>query len=341
MITLDKPAIILAPMDGVTDPLMRRLLTQRMPFSGCVSEFVRVSGLVPPKKVLVKSVPEIQSGSVTDSGVPVAIQLLGGDPDRLARTAQLAVEMGANCIDLNFGCPAPTVNRHDGGATLLRFPERIEGIVRAVRSALPIAIPVSAKFRLGWDDSIAIHENAERAARGGANWIAIHGRTKMQGYHPPAFWEPIGAVNRALDIPVIANGEIWNVDDLKRCQDITECQHFMLGRGVLANPILATQCARHLGLRVVSDGYEGFDGEAVWSQIVSDVVWLSREKGEAERRTLSRVKQWLNYAHKRGCISWFSTAKRCRDIKELLSTLDRCGVPTNLADFYRNAIAAA
>ncbi len=341
MITPDKPAIILAPMDGVTDPLMRGLLTQRMPFSGCVSEFVRVSGLVPPKKVLIKSVPEIQAGSVTSSGVPVAIQLLGGDPDRLARTAQLAVEMGATCVDLNFGCPAPTVNRHDGGATLLRFPERIENIVRAVRSALPIAIPVSAKFRLGWDDPSAIHENAERAALAGADWIAIHGRTKMHGYNPPAYWKPIRDVNRALDIPVIANGEIWTVEDLKRCQDITNCKHFMLGRGVLANPFLAEQCARHLGLPVLSECYDSLHEGAVWSQIVSDVVWLSREKGEAERRTLSRVKQWLNYAHKRGSISWFSTAKRCRDIKELLSTLDRCGVPTASADFHRRVTAAA
>ena len=179
-------ALFLAPMEGVTDAPMRTLLGERGGFTHLVTEFLRVSQLVPPARLFLKHMHEIRTGSCTASGHPVILQLLGGNPERLAETAALAVANGAKSIDLNFGCPAPTVNSHDGGATLLKHPQRIEMIVRAVRDALPGHIPVSAKLRLGWDSHDPIHENARRAEQGGASWIAIHGRTKTQGYMPPA-----------------------------------------------------------------------------------------------------------------------------------------------------------
>ncbi len=317
------PALVLAPMDGVTDALMRAFFTARVPFTYCVSEFVRVSGLVPPAHVFRKDIPELFNRSATDSGVPVGVQLLGGDPERLGESAQRAVSLGASVIDLNFGCPAPTVNRHDGGATLLKFPDRIEAIVSAVRNAVPSFIPVSAKLRLGWDDPEAIYVNAERAARGGASWIAIHGRTKMQGYTPPAYWKPIGEVRKNVGVPVVANGEIWSIDDLKRCQDESGCLHFMLGRGALANPLLVNECAAYLGIErrpplPLLDG-KGFK---LWRGLIDDLVRVSRDAAEADRRTLARVKQWLNYAHHRRVIDWFDRVKRARDSRELSVALD-------------------
>src|SRR5205085_9731020 len=114
--------------------------------------------------------------------------------------------------------------------------------------AVPADLPVSAKLRLGWDNIHAIHVNAERAAEGGADWITIHARTKSQGYRPPAYWKPLGEVRARLRIPVVANGEIWTIDDLRRCRDETGCQHFMLGRGALVDPNLARIAARELGL---------------------------------------------------------------------------------------------
>src|SRR5207248_8564004 len=98
---------------------------------------------------------------------------------------------------LNFGCPAKTVNRHDGGATLLKYPQRIRDIVRAVRAAVPGHVPVSAKMRLGWDSIDPIEENAAMAAEGGASWLTIHGRTRLAGYAPPIFWRPIGRVRES------------------------------------------------------------------------------------------------------------------------------------------------
>ena len=108
------PALVLAPMDGVTDGLMRKVLTRRMPFTYCVTEFIRVSGNVVSKRSIRADVPELDTGSVTASGAAVQVQLLGGDPELLALTALHAIECGAFGVDLNFGCPAPTVNRHDG-----------------------------------------------------------------------------------------------------------------------------------------------------------------------------------------------------------------------------------
>ena len=318
-----KPARVLAPMDGVTDALMRRLLTRRMPFSYCVTEFIRVSGLVPPEKTFLLDVPELRSGSRTESGAAVQVQLLGGDPERLAESALRAVRLGASGIDLNFGCPAPTVNKHDGGATLLKFPDRVERIVAVVRAAVPLDIPVSAKLRLGWDDPRAIHTNAERASRGGASWITIHGRTKMQGYTPPAYWEPIGEVRRNLDIPVVANGEIWSVDDLRRCQDQSGCEHFMVGRGALAEPGLVAELSTALGMRV-SENHVGRCGgdAALWRPLLNDVVGLSRSVGEHERRTISRVKQWLNYARHKGAVRFFDSLKRLESLDAILVHID-------------------
>jgi len=315
-----QPALVLAPMDGVTDSLMRTLLTRRMPLSYCVTEFIRVSGLVPPDRVFTQDVPELARGATTPCGCPVQVQLLGGDPERLAESALRAVELGAQAIDLNFGCPAPTVNRHDGGATLLKFPDRVERIVRTVRSAVPHGIPVSAKLRLGWEDPNAIHVNAERAARGGASWITIHGRTKMQGYTPPAYWKPIGEVRRSLDIPVVANGEIWSVTDLQRCREESGCEHFMVGRGALAEPGLLTGLARELSMAIAPQHLEECGGDAVkWFPLLQELVDESVSSGEAERRTLARIKQWLNYARHKGAVSWFDSVKRLQSVREILS----------------------
>lgn len=328
-----RPALALAPMDGVTDFLMRELISRHAPVSYCVTEFIRVSGEVPPHRTFLKDVPELKAGSVTSNGTPVQLQLLGGHPGRLAEAALRAVELGATAIDLNFGCPAPTVNRHDGGATILRTPSRVEEIVRAVREALPPQVPVSAKLRLGWDDPKAIFENASRAERGGASWITIHGRTKFQGYTPPAYWEPIGEVRRNSSVPVVANGEIWDVGDLKRCRDETGCEHFMVGRGVLADPGLLKTLAQELELPTSEFHLASIKDEPnVWAGLMQELVEMSVEARESERRTLSRMKQWLSYSHKRGSVSWFDNVKRCDTVCEFLDVVRKSGSQSRADD---------
>src|SRR5688572_23777774 len=124
-------ALVLAPMDGITDAPMRALQGATGAFTYAVSEFLRVSAEPIPAKVFRRDVPEVCNGGRTHTGLPVQVQILGGDPERMAVSASAACESGATAIDINFGCPAPTVNRHDGGASLLQHPYRIRDIVAA------------------------------------------------------------------------------------------------------------------------------------------------------------------------------------------------------------------
>jgi tRNA-dihydrouridine synthase C len=329
------PALILAPMEGVTDAPMRACLTERGGFDFCVTEFYRISQDVPASRAFLRHMPELAFGARTPAGVPVQLQLLGGNPERMALAAERAVAAGAIAIDLNFGCPAPTVNRNDGGATLLKHPERLEAIVRAVREAVPRALPVSAKLRLGWDNPRDIFVNAERAVRGGASWITIHGRTKVQGYAPPALWAPIGEVQRALNgsshgrdgIAVVANGDIRTLEDFLRCREETGCEHFMIGRSALANPSLVPAIRRELGMASAqklsfpdqSAATVDWSQAANWLPVLRRFHALCESTADNENYMLCRTKKWLGYvssfnASARGA-TWIQELRRTPDAK--------------------------
>jgi tRNA-dihydrouridine synthase C len=264
-------------------------------------------------------VPEARAGWRTPSGCPVQLQLLGGDPEKLARTAERACRAGAPGVDLNFGCPAPTVNRHDGGATLLKSPERIRAIVEAVRAAVPAHLPVSAKLRLGWDRHDPIHVNTELAAEAGASWITIHGRTKVQGYRPPAHWEPIGEVRRRLaPLPIVANGDIWTIDDLRRCRDATGCEHFMLGRGALADPLLAARARRELRPHVDNPAEPS---SLDWAAAIGRFAELCVATSGNPRYALCRAKQWLRLGSLQNASLWNEGVGRASTLGELCSEL--------------------
>lgn len=303
-------------MEGVIDPPMRQFLSERGGFDYCVSEFVRVSRLAPPAHVFHRQVPELGQGARTASGMEVQLQLLGGEPERMAEAALIACRAGATGIDLNFGCPAPTVNRHDGGASLLRFPRRIREIVEAVRRAVPATLPVSAKLRLGWDSIEEIHLNAEMAAQGGASWLTIHGRTKVQGYAPPAHWKPIGQVRRNLGLPIVANGEIWTLEDFRRCREDSGCEHFMLGRGALADLSLVHRIRVELGLEARAIEPD----EHSWPSAIRRFAEVMHERRQSPARTLRRVKQWMGLAGSKGGgnQALFQAIKRAASLEELL-----------------------
>lgn len=327
-VRLGQPAVLLAPMEGVIDAPMRAFLTEAVGVGAldfCVTEFVRVTQDVPPEWVLKREIPELLSRGVTAAGVPVVVQFLGGDPLLLAESARIAVETGALAIDLNFGCPSPTVNQHDGGATLLKFPKRIREIVSAVRQAVPKEIPVSAKLRLGWDRADAIHENARMAAEGGADWLTIHGRTKVQGYAPPAAWEPIGEVRAALPIPVVANGDIYTLDDLKRCRDVTGCEHFMIGRGILSDLSLAAAIAGELKGQTVEPRFLATLSAEKWREATARFVEISLELSGNEGYTLSRLKQWINMANRKSPIPWFDRFKRTQNLADAMQVIREAG----------------
>jgi len=316
MLAPDRPALILAPMEGVTDAPMRAVQGACGAFTFAVSEFLRVSHSVPPRSVFLKHIPELRTDCRTSTGLPVQVQLLGGDAGLMAASAVVACEAGARAIDINFGCPAKTVNRNDGGATLLKYPKRIREIVSSVRAAVPVEIPVSAKLRLGWDTTDAIFENAEMAAEGGAAWITIHGRTREAGYAPPIHWSPVGAVRERLKIPVVANGDIWDLEGFRRCREETGCIHFMLGRGALANPTLARSVAVDLRLRVDAE-----DETGDWPERLRMLIDCAGELGHAKGGNVRRLKQWLSMAARFGTFAHFDTVKRTESVEELFAVL--------------------
>lgn len=325
MLVSQTPALVLAPMDGLTDAPMRAVQGELGAFTFAVSEFLRVSAEVPPKRMFLRHVPELSHGAMTPNGLPVQVQLLGGHPGRMAQSAVIACEAGAKAIDINFGCPAPTVNRHDGGATLLKHPERIREVVAAIRAALPAEIPVSAKLRLGWDSMDSIFENADMAAEGGAAWLTIHGRTRAQGYQPPADWSRIGIVRERVGIPVVANGDIWSFEDFCRCRDETGCIHFMLGRGALANPRLPSQIARELGIPYQASTAK--DAAFDWLPPLQRLIEFTASiEGTQRPMQLGRLKQWLKLASRFGDFPAFEAIKTARTVEELFAGLT-CSVP--------------
>ncbi|MCJ7799641.1 MAG: tRNA-dihydrouridine synthase family protein, partial [Polaromonas sp.] len=226
-------------MEGLLDFVLRDILTRAGGIDRCVSEFIRITDQLLPERVFTRIVPELLSGGRTLAGVPVRAQLLGSDPSCMADNAALLASLGPAGIDLNFGCPANIVNRHGGGAALLDQPETIAAIVSAVRRSVPAEVPVSAKMRLGYHDDSRAVECALAIAESGAEELVVHARTKAQAYRPPAYWERIADIRAAVRIPVVANGEIWSVDDARRCMAASGCDALMLGRGMVADPGLA------------------------------------------------------------------------------------------------------
>mgnify|MGYP000937965786 FL=1 len=231
--------LILAPMDVRADYVLRDVLTAIGGFDATVSEFVRITGSLLPRRAYERICPELRNGGATPAGTKTVIQLLGSDPDWLARNAARAAEFSPHGIDLNFGCPAKLVNRHGGGAMLLGDPALLQRIVSAVRAAVPAEIPVTAKMRLGISDTACTLECAQALAAGGAAHLVVHARTRDEGYRPPAHWEWIARIRDAVGIPVIANGEVWTVADWRRCREVTGCADVMIGRGAVADPYLA------------------------------------------------------------------------------------------------------
>ncbi len=276
-------------MEGLLDCVLRDILTRVGGVDRCVSEFIRVTDRLLPDRVFTRIVPELRNGGRTLAGVPVRPQLLGSDPSVLADNAAALAALGAPGVDLNFGCPAKVVNRHGGGAALLDEPELIARIVSQVRRAVPAQVPVSAKMRLGFNDDSRAEECAQAIADSGASELVVHARTKAHGYRPPAYWERIADLRARVSVPLVANGEIWSVQDALRCREVTGCDSLMLGRGMVADPGLALAIRAAVGAPTAPP--------VAWSTLLPLLAdFWQQVCGRVERRhRAGRLKQWLNY----------------------------------------------
>lgn len=280
--------VLLAPMEGVLDSLVRELLTEVNDYDLCITEFVRVVDQLLPVKVFHRICPELLSASRTTSGTPVRIQLLGQYPQWLAENAARAVELGSYGVDLNCGCPSKLVNGSGGGATLLKDPELIYRGAKAMRDAVPAHLPVTVKVRLGWDSSDRQFEIADAVQQAGASELVVHGRTKEQGYKAEHInWQAIGEIRQRLNIPVIANGEIWDWQSAQDCMAISGCDAVMIGRGALNIPNLS---------RVVKYN----EPRMPWPEVVTLLQKYTRleKQGDTGLYHVARIKQWLGYLRK-------------------------------------------
>lgn len=282
-----RPRLVLAPMEGLADDILRDVLTRAGGYDWCVTEFIRVSSTVLPHSAFTRVSPELRNGSRTRAGTPVRIQFLGSDPGLLAANAAHAALLKPAGIDLNFGCPTPLINRNRGGAALLNDPELLHRIAAAVRAAVPAEIPVTAKMRLGIADTSRALDCARALAAGGIQELVVHARTKNDGYRPPARWHAVATIRESLRIPVIANGEVWTVADYHASRAATGCDDIMLGRGAVANPLLAQR---------IREGAEADPAEH-WQAVLTMVLdfWSQIQRKVLPTQSPGRLKQWLGY----------------------------------------------
>nr|WP_218946805.1 tRNA-dihydrouridine synthase [Acinetobacter sp. YH12135] len=299
-------------MEGLTDPIMRDVLTSVGSFDWCVTEFIRVTDSILPDHIYHTYCPELLTNGKTAAGTPVHVQFLGNNPEMLAANAAKVAAMGAPAIDMNFGCPAKTVNRHRGGSVLLDEPEVVYELVKAVRDAVPAHIPVSAKMRLGYMDRNFMLENAHAIEDAGAAWVTVHARTKADGYTPPAFWDQLRPIREALKINVIANGEIWNNADAKQCQLESGCEDLMIGRGAVTTPDL-TQCIRqNSDLPLLS-----------WQDLLQLQIRFIHGPAKTEIGMQGRYKQWLGMMSKHypEAKALWDEIKRLKKLDEIIEKL--------------------
>lgn len=218
---------ILAPMDGYSDWPFRSLC-RSLGSAMSYTEFVKSDDIVHLfRRVRARLTYE-------ESERPVTFQIYGDDPEVMLEAALIAQDLGPDIIDINMGCPAKSVAHRGCGVGLMRTPEKIGQIFAKLTARL--SVPVTGKMRLGWDDCISYREVAHIVEDNGAALIALHGRTKNQGYGGQANWDAIAEVKSLVKIPVIGNGDVKRVEDIRRMKEYTGCDAVMIGRGAIANP---------------------------------------------------------------------------------------------------------
>jgi nifR3 family TIM-barrel protein len=326
------PATVLAPMAGVTDTVFRRFIKNASKFSpdgltedddvatetsneqsGCgliMTEFTSADGLSRMREVKRK-----RYLTYYDDEHPISAQIFGSNPETLADSARICQDAGFDIVDLNLGCPAKRVVACNGGSGLLRDLPLIEVIFKRIRAA--ISIPFTVKFRMGWNDSnIVCVPLAKMAEDCGLNAVALHARTREDGYSGQARWQYIAAIKHAVGIPVIGNGDILTPEDAAAMIAQTNCDAVMIGRAAPANPWIFRQIAQYTATGrydVASDEDRYRMITAYFAMLLNELdehpivvgipgveltereVKLQRTRESARRETLGKMKQFASW----------------------------------------------
>ena len=331
------PATVLAPMAGVTDTVFRRFIKNASQFSaasadadgdveqatsnqqsGCgliMTEFTSADGLSRMRETKRK-----RYLTYYDDEHPISAQLFGSNPATLADSARIVQDAGFDLVDLNLGCPAKRVVACNGGSGLLRDLPLIETIFKAVRSA--VSIPFTVKFRMGWNDSnIVCVELAKMAEDCGLNAVALHARTREDGYTGQARWEYIAAVKDAVGIPVIGNGDIRTPEDAAAMVDATHCDAVMIGRAAPSNPWIFRQIAQYtaskeatgVGTYDLPTDQDRYRMIKTYFEMLVDEIALEEAAEAARAAALTAAGQLAREARNRDCVgkmkqfaSWFT-----------------------------------
>ena len=303
--------LLLAPMEGITEPVFRDLVIGLGGVGAACSEFLRISNSALPRKVIARHY------GTPARGCPVGVQFMAGDAEHLAQTVANADALGPAFIDLNFGCPAPVVFDKCAGSALLAHPERIAELVQVAISAT--GRPVTAKVRAGIDSPARLAEVVQAVAEAGAAMLTVHGRLRSQGYHHPATWEWIAEAVRIRDrvrpdLLITGNGSVDRPEDVARLLSETGCDAAMMGRGALADPGIFARCA---GAVPATTG-QALDFARAYGQALCAAY--------GERTALARSKQLLKYLRAGACFVGREAERqrllRVQSLAELLAGLE-------------------
>lgn len=281
-----RPATVLAPMAGVTDTVFRRLIRNQ---GGCgllMTEFTSSHGVVSTRHAK-KPNRNFRYLYFEPEEHPIACQLFGSDPDVMAEAAKVCEDRGFDIVDINFGCPVNKVVKCNGGSGLLRDLPLVEKILQKVRSS--IAIPLTCKFRAGWNDhELVAVKMAQMAEACGLAAVALHPRTREQGYSGRADWSRISEVKAAVQIPVIGNGDITTPEDAVRMYRETACDAIMIGRTASSNPWIFKQIQDYIetGAYTVPPEFERYN-------MMKTYYLMLRDHGESD--AIGKMKQFATY----------------------------------------------
>jgi len=315
--------LAVAPMEGIMEHTMRNLLSGIGGMDYFVAEFVRVTQYPIPAQSFRRLVPESNNQSKTQHNHSVHIQLLGSSPELMAISAQNAVTAGATHIDINFGCPTKRVNGHGGGSVLLQEPQLIYDIINAIRTKLPLNIPLSAKIRLGYEDEHFLFDNVAAIEDAGASKLVIHGRTKKDGYQPPARWEKIAKINAMSKMNIVANGDIKDRQSLLLCQAMTGCNEFMIGRAALQNPFIFKELRSHLEKEQEQTEKQAINNHTQLHDLLFN-YHQKLDKSYNDFARLGRLKQWCGHLRRHFPVidTQLALLRHCKTTDDFFTTLN-------------------